>query len=251
MAYERARNIFRQAAAGAALGGPVGAFVGAGRGALMGAGVGSAPSVQTIMVEGEEIAVPEGFDPETFRRQLAAERGVMSGLERQVSEARQAIRPIEEAEQAAVGELRRQAAQALAGSQGLTRTGRGFALARSAGEQAATRETSIRGDFAQQLAGARQAAAAAETAAALERGKLVEAEQERRAGAQLAQAEVDNIIEKHKGRLFTTSGDKQRMRQEIQGLLAVETNPYAAQVYARALRNLAQGMNVPGSIDLG
>lgn len=250
------KDRLRAGAAGSLLGqavlGPAGGLVGAGLGALRakGSGVGSAPGMETITIEGVEYDVPEGFDPETFRRQMAAEEGILSGLEGQVAEAERAIGTIQQAEEAGVSELRRQAAQALAGSQGLTRTGKGFALARSAGEQAATREATLRADFAQQLADARQAAAAARTEKAIEEGKLAEAETMRRQGAAMARAEVESITEKHKGTLFTTKGDKKRMARDIRELLAVETNPYAAEVYTKALRDLERGMNVQGSIDI-
>lgn len=206
---------------------------------------------KTIEIGGQTYVVPEGYDPAVFSQQLDIEKQLKEQLDKAALVAEQAVPALEQQEAASVAELRRQAGRALAGSRGLAGGGRGLGLAREVGESAATAEGKIRGQFAEQISGARQQAATTALETMLQKGKLLEAEASRKAAGANADTRAKALIEQYKGTIFTTNEDKRRMVKALEKERDAAINPQAAATFQAYIDSINSGSyNVEGSIDL-
>jgi len=205
---------------------------------------------KTVTIEGIEYNVPEGYDPEQFKKQLEIESKIKTGLAETEATARGAIGTLQQEKGSSIAELRRKGAQALATQRGLTSGGRGLSLARSTGKDIGTREASLRSKFARDISEARKEAAATGVTRRVEESKLLEAETARKQSAMAADAEVEGIIADEQGSYFTTKSDRANMVRRLKAKLAQATNPYEAQVYQDAINKLITSKDTKGTIDL-
>ena len=210
-----------------------------------------AQNKKTITVNGQQIQVPADFDSSIADKQAALNAQLKESLAGQVTAAEEAVAAVPGAEAASLAELRRRSAQALATQRGLIEGGKGLAAARGTAAEAGLKAGLLKSQFADQLAQAKSDAAGARSSKLVEEGKLLQADKEFKAGTERAKAEVNAVIKKYEGDVFTTSGDRDLMIADLEAKMASETNPLAVKVFADAIADLKAGNVDTGAIDIG
>lgn len=185
-----------------------------------------------------------------YNRELALEDEILGAMKGQEEAEVAAVGETKKAEGTALQELRRSAAQALAGQRGTVEGGRGVALARGTAAVAGEKAAQISGDFAKQLSDARKSAALAKTERLAQEGKMLEAKKARSAEVADAQNQINSVVSTYQGKVYTSESDYKRMAADLDALAASATNPEVAKLYSEAAGKARAGI-MPTSSFMG
>lgn len=202
-----------------------------------------------ITVDGVTYNVPVDFNADIYSKEIDLENQMRLGLQGEEDAAQENVDLVGTQEAAALGDTRRNAAQALATQRGLVEGGRGLSLARGTANEASITEAKVRSDFATQLGSAKKEAAAAMTQRLAEEGKLLTASKERQALPALAMANIKEVEGRYRGDVFTTKSDYQQMTTELDALAAAATTPQEAAYYSQAA-NRSRAHKMPSEVKL-
>ena len=152
--------------------------------------------------------------------------------------------------------LRRQAAQALLAARGSTATPSGARLAslRATGAATGRAEASLMSEAAQRRLEAEQAAGEAQAAFAAEQKKIQDQGVTYAKQIADAQNDIDNIIKKYEGTIYTDQDDRNKMAKALRARVKLYAgNPDAQTVLMNAIVSLEKGQSdkyESGAIDV-
>ena len=185
-----------------------------------------------------------------YNRELELEKELLASLKGQEAAEQEAIGAVQKGEGTALQELRRSAAQALAGNRGMVEGGRGTALARGTAAVAGEKAATIESDFAKQISEARKSAALAKTERLAAEGKILEAGKAREAEVADAQNQINSVVATYQGTVYTSQSDFNKMAVDLEALAASATNPKARKAYSDAAGRARAGI-LPTSSFMG